>query len=169
MRTHDILGIEAEFIEPSFHALPDESYTGIILTLPGQEARILVDPDDWPLALAVKDGDKWSAGSFLLRPPVVEVVERFDQLGGDVVRTTAEEWMLAMREYYSLAILHGTPMASRGPFPGPHCQAGGPRRLGVERAAGSRMPGLRLRLGNGLPWFCSGRASFRLPMITMPA
>lgn len=111
MKVHDIMGINARFIEPSFEALVDESFTGIILTLPAEEARIVVDENDWPLALAVRDGGAWSAASFLLRPPVVEVVERYEELGGEVVRVTQDELMLAMREYYSLLLLNSTPMA----------------------------------------------------------
>ncbi|HHT74954.1 MAG TPA: hypothetical protein GXZ80_02730 [Euryarchaeota archaeon] len=111
MRTSEIMGMSARFIEPSFDALVDESFTGIILTLPAQEARLVVDEEDWPLALAVRDGEAWNAASFLLRPPIIEVIERFEELGGDVVHTTQDEFMLAMREYYSLHILNNTLMA----------------------------------------------------------
>lgn len=105
------MGVPARFIEPSFSALTDEPYTGLILSLPGEEALIVADPEDWPLALAVREGERWNAASFLLRPPVVEVVERFEELGGEAVRADREEWMLAMREHYSLRILEETPMA----------------------------------------------------------
>ena len=105
------MGINARFIEPSFEALVDQSFTGIVLTLPAEEARLVVDENDWPLALAVRDGQQWSAASFLLRPPVVEVIERYEKLDGEVVRTTQDELMLAMREYYSLLLLERTPMA----------------------------------------------------------
>ena len=81
MRTSEIMGMSARFIEPSFDALVDESFTGIILTLPAQEARLVVDEEDWPLALAVRDGEAWNAASFLLRPPIIEVIERFEELG----------------------------------------------------------------------------------------
>ncbi len=111
MRVHDILGINVRFIEPSFEALVDESFTGIVLSLPGDEARMVVDDESWPLALAVRGDEEWSAASFLLRPPVVEVVERFEELGGEVVRTTQDEFMPAMREHYSLRLLEQTPMA----------------------------------------------------------
>jgi hypothetical protein len=111
MSIHDIMGINARFIEPSFEALVDQSFTGIVLTLPAEEARLVVDENDWPLALAVRDGQQWSAASFLLRPPVVEVIERYEELDGEVVRTTQDELMLAMREYYSLLLLERTPMA----------------------------------------------------------
>jgi len=111
MRVHDILGINVRFIEPSFEALVDESFTGIVLSLPGEEARMVVDDESWPLALAVRGDEEWSAASFLLRPPVVEVVERFEELGGEVVRTTQDEFMPAMREHYSLRLLEQTPMA----------------------------------------------------------
>jgi len=111
MRAHDIMGVPAEFIEPSFAALTDEPYTGLVLSLPGEEALIVADPEDWPLALAVRDGQRWSAATFLLRPPVVEVVEKFEELGGDVVRAGRDEWMLAMRDYYSRRILAETPPA----------------------------------------------------------
>ena len=111
VRVQDILGINVRFIEPSFEALVDESFTGIVLSLPAEEALMVVDDEDWPLALAVRDDKEWSAASFLLRPPVVEVVERFEELGGEVVRTTQDEFMPAMREHYSLRLLEQTPMA----------------------------------------------------------
>lgn len=111
MNVHDIMGINVRFIEPSFEALVDESFTGIILSLPAEEARLVVDEEDWPLALAVRDGKEWRAASFLLRPPVVEVIERFEDLGGEVVHTTQDEFMPAMREHFSLLLLEQTPMA----------------------------------------------------------
>jgi hypothetical protein len=104
-----ILELQAiEFYEPTFNVLPDEAFTGMLLSDQGSAAKMVVDEQDWPLALAIDTGKKWKATNFILRPPVVEVVEKFEELGGEVVTTSQEEWMKATREHYSLDLMRTT-------------------------------------------------------------
>jgi hypothetical protein len=99
---------EVDFYEPTFNVLPDEAFTSMLLSDQGEEARLVVDDQDWPLALALRTGSKWKATNFILRAPVVEAVERFEELDGKIVRTTQEEWMRATREYYALDLCKTT-------------------------------------------------------------
>ena len=109
MKLNDILGLpEIEFYEPTFNVLPDEAFTGMLLSDQAEEARKVVNDQDWPLALALRTGKKWKATNFILRSPVIEVVERFEELDGDVIRTDQETWMRATREYYSLDLMRTT-------------------------------------------------------------
>lgn len=108
MRVNDILGIEPTFIEPSFDELTMEAYTGMVLTQMGEEALLLVDQNNWPLALGVRTGQRWNVANFILRPPGVEVIEKYEDLGGEVLRTTQEDWMVALREYFSYKLMEGT-------------------------------------------------------------
>jgi hypothetical protein len=93
---------EVEFNEPTFNVLPDEAFTSMLLGDVADQARLVVDDQDWPLAMAVHTNGGWKATNFILRSPVIEAVERFEELDGEVVRTTQDEWIRATREYYSL-------------------------------------------------------------------
>lgn len=109
MKILDILGLpEVEFYEPTFNVLPDEAFTGMLLSDEAREAKLVVDDQDWPLAMALKTNKKWKATNFILRSPILEVIERFEELDGDVVRTTQEDWMRATREHYSLDLMRTT-------------------------------------------------------------
>lgn len=112
MKASDIFGVPSlKFMEPSFERLPDDGYTDLIIGAPAEEARLAVDEEEWPVALAVRGAQGWKAASFLWRPPSLEVVEFFESVGGDIVPTTAEEWARACREYYSLEVLRHVPPA----------------------------------------------------------
>lgn len=99
---------EVEFNEPTFNVLPDEAFTSMLLGDAADQARLVVDDQDWPLALALRTEGRWKATNFILRSPVVEAVERFEELDGEIVRTTQDDWMRATREYYSLSLLNTT-------------------------------------------------------------
>ncbi len=110
MRMLEVMGLPGiEFIEPSYSALPDDDYTGQLLSLTAEEALLVVDEEEWPVAMAVKGKKGWRGTNFVLRLPTVEVVERYEELGGKAVETTQEEWVGATREYYSLRLLQDTP------------------------------------------------------------
>lgn len=112
MKIDDILGLtEIKFNEPAFNLLPDEAFTAMLLGEEAEEARLVVDEQDWPLSLALLTGRGWKATNFILRGPSVEAVERFEDLDGEILRTTQEEWMKATREYYSLDLLRNNPPA----------------------------------------------------------
>ncbi len=99
---------EVEFNEPTFNVLPDEAFTSMLLGDVADQARLVVDDQDWPLALALHTDGKWKATNFILRTPVVDAVERFEELDGEIVRTTQDEWMRATREYYALDLQRTT-------------------------------------------------------------
>jgi hypothetical protein len=111
MKINDILGVpEITFNEPAFNLLPDEAFTGMLLGEEAEEARLVVDEQEWPVSLALLTSKGWKGSNFILRGPSMEVVEKFEQLDGEIIRTTQEEWMRATREYYSLDLLrHNQP------------------------------------------------------------
>ncbi len=110
MKLFDILGLpKVDLIEPAFNVLPDESYTQKLLALPADRAVLVVDEEEWPVALAVRTQQGWKGTNFILRGPTVEVVERYEELGGELRETTQESWMRATRELYSLALQRTTP------------------------------------------------------------
>jgi hypothetical protein len=92
------------FIEPSFADLPSPEYTQALIDLPADQGRLLVDEESDPIALAVEVADGWVAGSFHLRRPTAALIERFEELGGDVFQEPRHRWAAAVREYYSLLI-----------------------------------------------------------------
>ncbi|MDW5562546.1 MAG: hypothetical protein SA339_04900 [Methanomassiliicoccus sp.] len=106
MKVEKIMDLpELAFNEPAFNLLPDESFTVMLLGDEASEARLLVDEQDWPLCLALLTDKGWRGTNFILRGPSLEAVEKFEQLDGEIVRTTQEEWMRATREYYSLDLM----------------------------------------------------------------
>jgi len=112
LKAFDIFEVPSlKFIEPSYQHLPEGSFTDLLLSSPAEEARLAVDEDEWPVALAVRDAKEWKGTSFLLRPPSLAVVEFFESVDGDVVTTTQEEWAKACREYYSKDIIDMVPAA----------------------------------------------------------
>lgn len=110
MKLLDIVGLpKVDFIEPAFNVLPDEAYTGSLLALSADKAKMVVDEEEWPVALAVRTNQGWKGTNFILRGPTMEVVERYEELGGEVRETTQESWMRATREHYALALQKTTP------------------------------------------------------------
>jgi hypothetical protein len=89
------------FIEPSFADLPSPEYTQALIDLPADQGRLLVDEESDPIALAVEVRDGWIAGSFHLRRPTSALIERFEELGGDIFQESRDRWAAAVREYYS--------------------------------------------------------------------
>jgi precorrin-6B methylase 2 len=95
---------EVSMIEADFERLADDSYTGMLIALPAKEARLLISEDEWPLALALNDGKGWKVGSFLLRAPNEQVIDKADSLDADIFQEDRKEWEAAVREYFSLRI-----------------------------------------------------------------
>ncbi len=98
-------------LEPTFEALPDGIYTEAISSLPGDKALLMIDENDWPIALAVHNAGKWAATSFLLKAPSESILEHFEELGGRMIRTDQEDLMKAIREYYSMRLSSSVPPA----------------------------------------------------------
>jgi hypothetical protein len=109
MRAAVLLDLDdVEFIEPSFERLTDDNLTNMLLTLPAEQAKLLICEDEWPLALALGDGRSWKVGSFLLRKPTEAVIERAEELDAEILQEERHEWEAAVRELFSLRIARET-------------------------------------------------------------
>ena len=75
---------EVSFLEPNYERLADDSFTGMLVGMKATEARLLISEDEWPLALALKNGKEWKCGSFILRKPSEAVVEKVEELDGEL-------------------------------------------------------------------------------------
>ena len=92
---------ELWFVEPSFAELTDEIYSSVIPDMEATGGRLLVDENDDPIAVALRDDDAWRATTFLYRAPSVVWLERFEETGGDIYQETRESWARAVRAYYA--------------------------------------------------------------------
>jgi len=105
MRAAEILGVDAlRFIEPSFADLTENDFTALLIQLPTDQGRLLIDEHEDPLALAFKGQDAWTAGTFLCRRPTAAAIERFEEVNGEIYQEDRAVWAEAVREYYSLQI-----------------------------------------------------------------
>jgi hypothetical protein len=102
MKVAEILEVDGcRFIEPSFADQTEHSYTALSLGIGADEARLLVDEDEEPLALALHDESGWHAVSFLFRKPMLVAIERFEEVGGEIYQEDRMKWCEAVREYFS--------------------------------------------------------------------
>jgi hypothetical protein len=99
----DIFGVsDVVLIEPSYADLPDTRYTSVLISLPADQGRLLIDEESDPLSLAVHTGDDtWAAGCFMLRPPTAPVITRFEELGGELYQECRPIWEASVRAWYS--------------------------------------------------------------------
>jgi hypothetical protein len=105
MRADEILGVEdLVFVEPQFSMLPDPRYNATLALAGGEEGRLLLDENEEPLALAFKNGNCWVTGSFLYRNPTASLIEKFENLNGEIYQEDRVLWAAAVREYFSLAL-----------------------------------------------------------------
>lgn len=105
MRAAEIFGVDTlRFIEPSFADLTDSAFTSMLAEFPGDDARLLIDEHEDPLALAFHDSSGWTAGTFLCRKPTAAAIERFEEINGEIYQEERKIWAAAVREYYSLKI-----------------------------------------------------------------
>jgi len=105
MRATEILGVdEVRFIEPSFADLTDNHFTTMLASFPGDQARLLIDEQEDPLALAFHNDGEWNVGTFLCRKPSAAAIERFEEVNGEIYQEERTIWAAAVREYYSLQI-----------------------------------------------------------------
>jgi hypothetical protein len=105
----EIFGVSnVVLIEPSYADLPDPRYTSALVSLPGDQGRLLIDEESDPLSLAVHTGDDtWAAGCFMLRPPTTSVITRFEELGGELFQENRDVWEASVRALYSHWIAGG--------------------------------------------------------------
>lgn len=105
MKAAGILGVDTvRFIEPSYADLTNSGYNDLLAGLPGDQARLLIDEQDEPLALAFHDSGIWMAGSFICRKPSVAAIEHFEEVNGEIYQEDRNIWVAAVREYYSREI-----------------------------------------------------------------
>ncbi|WAC04794.1 MAG: hypothetical protein OS112_10120 [Methanoregula sp.] len=102
MRADEILGVGAvRFIEPSFADLTDSHFTSVLASFPGDQARLLIDEQEDPLALAFHNDGVWNVGTFLCRKPSAAAIERFEEVNGEIYQEDRVVWAAAVREYFS--------------------------------------------------------------------
>jgi len=105
MTPAEILGVsELRFLEPSYADLTKPGYNNLLAQLPCDQARLLIDEQEEPLALAFHDKGVWTAGSFVCRKPSVPALEHFEEVNGDIYQESRKVWTAALREYFSLQI-----------------------------------------------------------------
>jgi hypothetical protein len=105
MKAAEILGVEEiVFVEPQFSVLPDPRYNDTLTLAGGEEGRLLLDENEEPIALAFRNGDCWVTGSFLCRNPTSLLIEKFENLNGEIYQEDRAAWAAAVREYYGLAL-----------------------------------------------------------------
>lgn len=101
MKLHELLGIPSiELIEPDFESLVSTQYTDEILLETGSEAIIVINEREWPIFLALRNGDCWRGSVFILRPPVADLIDKFGDIGGEYLKIDTETMMKAVRGYY---------------------------------------------------------------------
>ncbi|WP_214041007.1 hypothetical protein [Methanoculleus sp.] len=106
MKVADILEVDGcRLVEPSFAELTADACTALLFRAAPDEARLLVDEEEEPLALALHDGEGWHAVSFLFREPTLAAIECFEAVGGEIYQENRETWLSAVREYYSTELL----------------------------------------------------------------
>jgi hypothetical protein len=104
-----VLGLDdIRFIEPFFSSLPDDYFTDVLLDLPGDQGRLLVDEESDPIALALCSEGQWFAGSCHLRSPTAMLIERFEETAGDIYQEDRAIWAAAVRDYYSRDLMATT-------------------------------------------------------------
>ncbi|GAB7016702.1 hypothetical protein [Methanogenium cariaci] len=111
----DVHGMQC--IEPVFAEITDDYYTEALLSVPAEEARLLLDENEYPIALALRKDEDWIAGSFVCRPLSREVISRFEEVGGDLYQEKASRYWDALREYFSLKLLAEVPPATEDTRP----------------------------------------------------
>ena len=99
------------FIEPSFAALTDPLYTDLLATDNGDEARMLVDEHEDPIAVAFHEKAGWIAGSFLCRHPSVALIDAFEGVNGEIYQEDRAVWAAAVREDFSVRLAAEVPAA----------------------------------------------------------
>jgi len=105
MKAAEILGVDdIVFVEPQFSVLADPRYNDTLALAGGDEGRFLLDEQEEPLALAFKNGDCWVTGSFLYRNPTALLIEKFENVNGEIYQEDRAVWAAAVREYFSLAL-----------------------------------------------------------------
>jgi hypothetical protein len=110
MRAAEIFEVDAiRFIEPAFADLTVDAFTRVFTdTIDADQARLLIDKAEYPLALALREPDRrWISCTFLFRKPTRRIIERFEETNGDIYQEEREVWAGAVRDYYAREIMAG--------------------------------------------------------------
>ncbi len=106
MKAAGILGVPAlRFIEPSYAEITNAVFNDFLAGLPGDQARLLIDEHDEPLALAFHDAGLWTAGTFTSRKPSVAALEHFEEMNGEIYQEERQAWVAAVRDFFSRDIM----------------------------------------------------------------
>jgi hypothetical protein len=106
MKISRILDLEEiRSVEPTFSDLTEDLHTRLLLQEEAEEARLVVDEHEQPLALALHTGDGWKIAHLLFRKASLEVLDRFEQTGGEIYQEARQSYLLAVREYYSQELM----------------------------------------------------------------
>jgi hypothetical protein len=106
MMTADLFGLDdLFFLEPSYDRLIDQRFTDQMVAMGSSEGRVLLDEEERPLAVAVKQ-DHWYGISLIHREPTDGLIAMIEDMDIDVFQTRRRDYIGAMREYYSVLIMH---------------------------------------------------------------
>ncbi|MGD0057714.1 MAG: hypothetical protein ABSB83_07750 [Methanomassiliicoccales archaeon] len=102
---------EVVFLEPSFDRLVDNVYTSTLECLRASEGHLLINENEDPIAVALKDEKGWKACSFALRKPTETLFDKLEQVNVEIYQQRQQEWDAAIREYYALQLMRDAPPA----------------------------------------------------------
>jgi hypothetical protein len=106
MMTSDLFGLdELFFIEPSYDRLIDQRFTDELVAMGATEGRVLLDEEERPLAMAVKQ-DEWYGINMIHREPTDGLIAMIEDMDLGVFQTRRRDYIGAVREYYSVLIAH---------------------------------------------------------------
>ena len=110
MRAAVLLDLDdVAFLEPSFDRLPDDTYTSMLMFVKASEGHLLINENEDPIAVALRDETGWKACSFTLRKPNEALFDKLEQIDIEIYQEKQQEWEAAVREYYSLQLMRKTP------------------------------------------------------------
>jgi hypothetical protein len=106
MMTSDLFGLdELFFLEPSYDRLIDHRFTDQMVAMAPSEGRVLLDEEERPLAIAVKQ-DLWYGINLIHREPTDGLIAMIEEMEIEVFQTRRRDYIGAVREYYSVLITH---------------------------------------------------------------
>lgn len=96
---------EVSLVEPLFSDLCYTEMDELLLRIPGEKTRILIDEDDEILSLAIENPEGLQASCFHLRTPSETLITRFEESEGEVYQVARSEFEDSVRAYYSGSLL----------------------------------------------------------------
>ena len=106
LKAAEILGTDSiQFVEPEFTDQTETVFNAVLTDYAMDEGRFLLDEEQEPLAIAFHGADGWIAGSFLFRNPSAALIERFEEVNGEILQEERAVWARAVRDYFSRKIM----------------------------------------------------------------